>query len=338
MEALLVKELPSGDWQYEPKWDGFRGVLENDDGELALWSRNARPLLRYFPELRPLGELLPPHSALDGEVVIARDGVLDFDSMQTRLHPAESRIRKLSAEIPAEFVAFDLLLWDGEEVWREPLERRREALLEHGSGFRISPVSHDTDEASGWLDTLDKAGLDGVVAKRLGLPYLPGSRDGVVKVKRRKTADCVVVGLRWSEKKPGKIATLLLGLYRDDGGLDYVGSTAVAPRQHDEIADRVTPLLRDAPDRRFSEPNRWGGGELQEAAVRPELVVEVEFDKVQGNRFRHGAKLLRFRPDKEPEQCTWRELRPPRGPDDLTVPALLALSGASAGTRAQGHT
>src|SRR6185503_8315997 len=129
MEAELVRELPAGEgWQYEPKWDGFRGVLENDGGELALWSRNERPLLRYFPELRPLGEALPPHTALDGEIVIARDGVLDFDSMQLRLHPAESRVRKLSAEIPADFVAFDVLLWDGEEIWKQPLEQRRREL------------------------------------------------------------------------------------------------------------------------------------------------------------------------------------------------------------------
>src|SRR6187399_3583925 len=129
MEAELVSELPEGEgWQYEPKWDGFRGVLENDGGELALWSRKERPLLRYFPELRPLGDLLPPHSALDGEIVIARDGVLDFDAMQTRLHPAESRVRKLSAEIPADFIAFDLLLWKGEETWRETLVKRRARL------------------------------------------------------------------------------------------------------------------------------------------------------------------------------------------------------------------
>jgi ATP-dependent DNA ligase len=327
MEAQLVPELPAGEgWQYEPKWDGFRGVLENDGGELALWSRNERPLLRYFPELRPLGDLLPPHSALDGEIVIARDGVLDFDSMQMRLHPAESRVRKLAAEIPATFVAFDLLLWDGEEVWREPLEARRARLLERASGIAVSPVSFDAEEAQAWLGSLDRAGLDGVVAKRLGLPYLPGSREGVVKVKQRKTADCVVVGLRWSEKRPGRIATLLLGLYRDDGGLDYVGSTAVAPRHHDGIAEQVTPLLQDAPERRFSEPNRWGGGELQEAAVRPELVVEVEFDKVQGSRFRHGAKLLRLRPDKDPAQCTWRELRPPRKAGDPSFESLLVSS------------
>jgi ATP-dependent DNA ligase len=324
MEAELVRELPAGDgWQYEPKWDGFRGVLENVSGELRLWSRNGRPLLRYFPELRPRGDTLPPGSALDGEILIAREGVVDFDAMQTRLHPAESRVRKLAAEIPAEFVAFDVLLWAGEPVHERPLEERRGELEERADGIRVSPATADLEEAQTWLERLDRAGLDGVVAKRLGLPYLSGSREGVVKVKKRKTADCVVVGLRWSEKKPGKLATLLLGLNRDDGGLDYVGSAAVAPRHHDDIAAKVTPLLQNAPERRFSEPNRWGGGELQEAAVRPELVVEVEFDKVQGNRFRHGAKLLRFRPDKDPEQCTWREVRPPREPGDPTFESLL---------------
>jgi ATP-dependent DNA ligase len=324
MEAELVDELPRGAWQYEPKWDGFRGVLENDGGELALWSRNGRPLLRYFPELRALGELMPPHSALDGEIVIARDGVLDFDSMQMRLHPAESRVNKLAGEIPAEFIAFDLLLWNRKKVHKLPLEERRAALEQHGNGFRLSPISTDPDEAHEWLGSLEAAGLDGVVAKRLGMPYLPGSREGVVKVKQRKTADCVVVGLRWKEKGK-RIATLLLGLYRKDGGLDYVGSCAVGARRHDEIAERVLPLLEGADERGFSEPNRWGSGGLEEAAIRPELVVEVAFDKVQGNRFRHGAQLQRFRPDKEPKQCTWREVRPPKRKGDPTFESLLSL-------------
>jgi ATP-dependent DNA ligase len=324
MEAQLVRSLPEGDgWQYEPKWDGFRGVLENDGGELALWSRNERPLLRYFPELRPLGDLLPPHSALDGEIVISRDGALDFDSMQTRLHPAESRIRKLSAEIPAEYVVFDILLWDGEPVWKRPLEERRER-VEALEGFRISPRAPDVADARAWLDRFESMGLDGVVAKKLGLPYLPGSREGVVKVKEEKTADCVVAGLRWKRDGERKIATLLLGLYRDDGGLDYVGSCAVAAKAHDDIAAKVLPLLEDAPDRRFSEPNRWGTGELEEAAVRPEVVVEVRYDKVQGNRFRHGTKLLRFRDDKDPKDCTWQELRPARDPNAPGVEALFA--------------
>src|SRR5215211_7756180 len=239
MEAELVSELPVGDgWQYEPKWDGFRGVLENLDGELHLWSRKERPLLRYFPELRPLGELMPPRTALDGEIVIARDGV---------------------------------------------------------------------------------------IAKRTDMSYKAGSREAVTKVKPYKTADAVVVGLRW-KSRPSHIATLLLGLYRDDGGLDYVGSAAVGAKRHAEIADRVIPLLAEAPERRFSDPNRWGTGELEEAAVRPELVAEVRYDKVQGNRFRHGTRFLRFRDDKDPADCTWRELRPPRKPGDPTFESLLATA------------
>jgi ATP-dependent DNA ligase len=326
MEAELVRELPPEDgWQYEPKWDGFRGLLENASGELRLWSRNARPLLRYFPELQPLGKLLPARSALDGEIVISRDGILDFDAMQTRLHPAESRIRKLSAEIPARFVAFDLIVWKGEEIWRFPLSERRTALERKAKRFSLSPATRDRDEALGWLDRFEAIGLDGVVAKRLDAEYRAGSREAVVKVKPEKTADCVVVGLRW-RSRPDRIATLLLGLYDEDGEIDYVGSAAVAPARHQQIAERILPLLENAPERRFSEPNRWGGGELEEAAVRPELVVEVRYDKVQSNRFRHGTKLIRFRDDKDPAQCTWRELRPPRRRGD-TIDALLAEMG-----------
>jgi ATP-dependent DNA ligase len=323
MEAELVRELPDGDgWQYEPKWDGFRGLLENTGGELRLWSRNARPLLRYFPELRPLGKLLPPHSALDGEIVIEHDGVLDFDSMQTRLHPAESRINKLSAEIPAEFIVFDVLVWKGAEIWPKPLAERRKELERKAKRFSLSPATSDREEALGWLDRFEAIGLDGVVAKRADLRYLAGSREGVVKVKPEKTADCVVVGVRW-KSRPDRIATLLLGLYNEQREIDYVGSAAVAPARYDQIAERVLPLLENAPERRFSEPNRWGGGELEESPVRPELVVEVRYDKVQSNRFRHGTKLIRFRDDKDPKQCTWRELRPPvrRG---VTVASLLA--------------
>jgi ATP-dependent DNA ligase len=324
MEAQLVEELPRRDgWQYEPKWDGFRGVLENDGGELALWSRKGRPLLRYFPELRLLGELMPPHSALDGEIVISRDGVLDFDSMQTRLHPAESRVQRLSKEIPAEFIAFDVLLWKGKPLYELPLAKRRKELERLAKGFQLSPATHDPGAAEAWLETFEAAGLDGVIAKRLDEPYRPGSREAVVKVKPYKTADAVIVGLRW-KSKPDRIATLLLGLYRDDGGLDYVGSAAVAASRHDQIAQRVLPLIDKKSDRRFSEPNRWGTGELEEAAVKPKLVAEVRYDKVQGNRFRHGTRFLRFRDDKDPKDCTWRELRPPRGANDPTFESLLA--------------
>jgi ATP-dependent DNA ligase len=325
MEAELVRELPRGEeWQYEPKWDGFRGVLENDGGELALWSRKERPLLRYFPELRPLGDLLPPHSALDGEITISRDGVLDFDSMQMRLHPAESRINRLSAEIPAQFIAFDLLLWDGDEVWRRPLAERRAELERVAEGFRLSPVTLDPAEAGDWLDSLEAAGLDGVIAKRRDQPYRAGSREAVAKVKAFRSADCVVVGVRWKEGRGSRLATLLLGLYGDEGELHYVGSAAVAASKHDEIAALVLPLIDETSERRFSEPNRWGTGDLEETALKPELVAEVRYDKVQGHRLRHGTKLLRFRDDKEPADCTWRELAPPRDPNALTVEKLLA--------------
>ena len=318
-----MRELPAGEeWHYEPKWDGFRGVLENDGGELALWSRNERALLLYFPELREVGERLPPHSALDGEIVIAKDGVLDFDSMQMRLHPAESRVRRLSAEIPAIFIAFDLLLWDGEPVHERPLEERRAALLARGEGFWISPATPSLDAATAWLERFEATGLDGVIAKRLGLPYMPASREAVVKVKEHKTADCVVVGVRWKQR-PEKLATLLLGLYREDGEVDYVGSAAIGARNHDEIAARVLPLLDESSKRRFSEPNRWGNEGLEETPLRHELVAEVRYDKVQGTRFRHGTKLIRFRDDKNPDQCTWREVRPPKRADDPTVENLL---------------
>jgi ATP-dependent DNA ligase len=330
MEAELVDGLPAPDgWQYEPKWDGFRGVLENDGGELALWSRNGRPLLRYFPELRPLGDLLPPHSALDGEIVISRDGKLDFDSMQLRLHPAESRIRKLSGEIPAELVVFDVLLWDGEPLHRRPLEERRSFLERQTQGFLVSPCSHELEQAERWLDRLEAAGLDGVVCKRLGVPYLPGSRDGVLKVKKHRTADCVIVGFRWSEKEENRVSTVLLGLYNDEGGLDFVGHTSGFPaavrRELGELLPKLVEPGHISGDRVPGGQSRWSRGkELDWNPVRPQLVCEIRFDKLERNRFRHGTRFLRFRPDKDPKDCTWREVRPPRRRGDPTVEGLLA--------------
>jgi ATP-dependent DNA ligase len=321
MEAELVRELPTGDgWQYEPKWDGFRGVFENLEGELRLWSRNARPLLRYFPELVRVGDRMPPRSALDGEVVIERDGRLDFDAMQMRLHPAESRIRRLSTEIPSMYIAFDVLLWDGAEVWSRPLEARREQL--DGLPFTASPATRDVKVAQGWLERLEVAGFDGVIAKQLGAAYQPGSREAVRKVKAHKSAECVILGVRFAEKDD-RLATLLLGLYDQSGEPRYVGSAAVAPKREGEIRALVEPLFADAPDQRFSEPNRWGGGELEQRSIRPELVVEVRYDKWQGMRFRHGTRLLRFRPDKKPEQCTVDQVDLHPGEGDPTVTSLL---------------
>ena len=255
--------------------------------------------------------------------MIARDGKLDFDAMQMRLHPAESRVRKLSAEIPALFVAFDLLLWDGKLVHERPIEERRAELERIGAGFNLSPVSAEVEQGNAWLATLQAAGFDGVIAKKLGLPYLPGSRDGVVKVKPHKTADCVVAGLRWKAGGRTTIATLLLGLYADDGHLDYVGSCAVGAKNQKEIAAKVLPLVDEKSDRGFSEPNRWGTNGLEEQPLKPKLVVEVRYDKLEKRRFRHGTKLIRFRPDKDADQCTWREVRPPRRKSDLAVEDLL---------------
>jgi ATP-dependent DNA ligase len=329
MEAELVEELPTGDWQYEPKWDGFRGVLENLGGGLRLWSRNARPLLRYFPELEEVGAKLPADSALDGEIIIARDGRLEFDQLQLRLHPAESRIKRLAAEIPAEYVAFDLLVWKGEPVHKQPLVKRRRELERKAKTFRLSPATRDPKQAAKWLDRLEQAGLDGVIAKRLGVPYLPGSRDGVVKVKPYKTADCVIVGFRWSDKGDGRISTLLLGLYDDEGSLDFVGHCSGFPAAvRRELEAELPKMLEPGhlSDRRIpGGQSRWSRGkELDWNPIRPELVCEVRFDKLEGNRFRHGTRFLRFRPDKDASACTWDQVRPKRKRGDPTVETLLS--------------
>jgi len=314
MEAELVDGLPEGDgWQFEPKWDGFRGIAENLDGEFHLWSRNARPLLRYFPELAALAELLPPRSAVDGEIVVVQDGALDFDALQMRLHPAESRVKKLSAEIPAGFICFDVLLWDGEGFHERPFAERRAKV--ETLPFDISPGTRDIAEAARWLERLDVAGFDGVIAKRLELPYMPGSREAVQKVKGEKTADCVVVGVTWSEKGTG-IASLMLGLF-DQGELRPVGSAPATGKKREEILERVEPLLGANPERRpRGAPSRWKPkADLEWSPVPAELVVEVRYDKWQKGR---------FRPDKDPEQCTVDQVRPRPKKGDPTVPSLLA--------------
>ena len=299
MEAELVRELPTGsEWQYEPKWDGFRGVLENGTGELRLWSRNARPLLRYFPELRPLEKLLPPLSALDGEIVIERDGVLDFDAMQMRLHPAESRVNKLSAEIPARFIAFDVLVWKGVEAWHEPLSKRRTRLERSAKRFELSPASRDRDEALGWLDRFEAIGLDGVIAKRRDLAYLPGSRDGSRegearedgRLRRRRRA-LEVAPRSHRDPSPRPLPR------RRRGSTTSARAAVARPLRHDR--DRGKRVLSTARETRRSAASRsrtaGAAARLEESPVRPELVVEVRYDKVQSNRFRHGTKLIRFR-------------------------------------------
>ena len=296
-------------------------MLENLEGELALWSRNGRPLLRYFPELAPLGELLPPSSALDGEVVIVRDGALDFDAMQTRLHPAESRIRRLAAETPASYVVFDLLLWDGEPLWQAARSRERRAELERrASGFRLSPAARDPAvRRAAWLDRFEALGLDGVVAKRLDLAYLPGSREAVVKVKEHRSADCVVVGLRWKGEREA-IATLLLGLYRDDGGLDYVGTCAVAARERDS---------RSPPGSCRSCATRPSGASLSRTAgaaasssrlpCAPSSSSRCATTRCRATASATARSSCAGAPTRIPHDCTWRELRPARPPGDEGV-------------------
>lgn len=321
-----MEAMPVGDrWQYEPKWDGFRGVLENDGGELALWSRNGRPLLRYFPELRPLGELLPAHSALDGEIVIQHEGRLEFDLMQVRLHPAESRIRKLSAATPATFIAFDLLLWEGEAVHQRPLAERRAQLERVAARFTLSPYSRDPAVAEHWLRRLESIGLDGVIAKRLDLPYLPGSREAVVKVKHHRTADCVIVGYRTNGKR---IATLLLGLYGENGSLDFVGHTSGIPvKLQSELQQLLPPLAEEGHvngERVPGAQSRWSQGkDLPWTEIKPVLACEVRFDKLEGDRFRHGTRFLRFRPDKDARECTWDQVRGGPREGDPTLAGLL---------------
>ena len=352
-EALLVEELPAGErWQYEPKWDGFRGILENDGGELALWSRNGRPLLRYFPELRALGDRLPPHSALDGEIVIEHEGKLQFDLMQLRLHPAESRIKKLSAETPATFIAFDVLLWDGIAIHQRPLAERRVELERVAKGFTLSSYSRDRTVAEHWLKRLESIGLDGVIAKKLDLAYMPGSREAVLKVKHHRTADCVIVAYRLERPKEAartpthederrleersdyrlsgkRIASLLLGLYRDDGTLDFVGHTSGIPVALQKQLQELLPPLADAGhltgERVPGAESRWSQGkDLPMVEVRPVIVCEVRFDKMEADRFRHGTRFMRFRPDKEPRQCTWDQVKDSSREGDPTLARLLA--------------
>jgi ATP-dependent DNA ligase len=226
-------------------------------------------------------------------------------------------------------VAFDLLVWKGAPVWKEPLEKRRRELERKAKRFLLSPASRDRKQAERWLARLEQAGLDGVIAKRLGSPYRPGSREAVVKVKPYRTADCVIVGFRWSDKADGRISTLLLGLYGDDGELDFVGHCSGFPapvrRELEEKLPKMVSKGKLSDKRIPGGQSRWSAGrELDWNPVRPKLVVEVRYDKLERNRFRHGTKFIRFRPDKDPKDCTWREVRPPRRSSDLTVPKLLA--------------
>jgi ATP-dependent DNA ligase len=330
MEADTAREIPDGPlWQYEPKWDGFRCLAFRRGRHIELMSKSGQPLARYFPELTSaLLDLKAEEFVLDGEIIIHREKIVDFDALLQRIHPAESRIRKLSVETPAELVVFDLLVThSGANITGEPLERRRRELeafaqkfFKSSSTVRLSPATREFKHARSWLKEMAGA-LDGVIAKRVDLPYNSGERHAMVKIKNLRTADCVVGGFRYGSKSR-EVGSLLLGLYNEEGLLDHVGFTSAIPRARKQtLTGELEPLIEPpgftgaAP----GGPSRWSterSGEWKPLA--PKLVVEVQYDHFSGRRFRHGTKLLRFRPDKRPKSCTIAQVRrESRSPLDL---------------------
>ncbi len=316
MEAELEPELPTGaEWVYEPKWDGFRCLVFRDGAAVDLRSKAGKPLGRYFPDVVEAARAVDARRyVLDGEIVIPVDGQLSFDELLLRVHPAESRVRKLAAEHPGLLVTFDLLAdARGRDLTgaafrdrRARLEALEPKLPESGAGpIRISPQTPDRAEALAWLRG-GRQGLDGVVAKRLDLPYLAGRR-AMVKVKRMRSADCVVGGFRWARGRK-QVGSLLLGLYDDDGVLQHVGFTGSMTGTVRAEATRKLLPIRGGPGftgRSPGGPSRWrreGSGDWE--PVRPEVVAEVRYDHFSGGRFRHGTRFLRWRPDKDPRACT----------------------------------
>ena len=316
MEAKLVDELPVGaEWQYEPKWDGFRCVAFRDGDKVDVMSKAGKPLTRYFPELvEMLLQVRAKHFVLDGEIVVPKDGELSFDELLLRIHPAKSRVTKLAAESPASFIVFDLLVdAKGHSLVEQPLAERRPALeafveAEVPSGLRIelSPATTKMATVKQWFRSVG-GGLDGVIAKELALPYQTGTRDGMKKMKSMRTAECVVGGFRYASK--GKIVgSLLLGLYDDGGLLHHVGFTSNIPNpDKPAVTEKLEKLIKapgftgQAPD----GPSRWSTARSSEwEPLATKLVVEVQYDHFSGGRFRHGTSFLRWRPDKPPKSCT----------------------------------
>jgi len=325
MEALLAAELPEGKgWQFEPKWDGFRCLAHRDGAEVTLTSKSGKPLARYFPEVvEMLHRLKSKQFLLDGELIIPAGDALSFEALQLRLHPAESRVRKLAKETPAELMAFDLLEWDGKALAALPLSKRREKLdqffRKNGTdGLQLSPMTCDRKVALGWLKRSGGA-LDGVIAKRSDLEYRSGER-AMIKVKQQRTADCVVGGFRYATGKP-EVGSLLLGLYDDEGLLDHVGFTSAIPSVERPKLTKQLKKLIEAPGFTGSAPggpSRWNTERTgQWEPLKPVLVVEVRYDQVTGRRFRHGTGFLRWRPDKDPKQCTFDQLAPELRPSEL---------------------
>jgi len=325
MEALLASELPDGNgWQFEPKWDGFRCLARREDQEISLTSKSGKPLARYFPEVVDmLRQLKSKQFLVDGELIIPIGDALSFEALQLRLHPAESRVRKLAAETPAELMTFDLLELDGKSLVQLPLSKRRQKLEQFFRrnvtvGLQLSPMTCDRNTALRWLKRSGGA-LDGVIAKRSGLEYRPGER-AMIKVKQQRTADCVVGGFRYAEKRH-EVGSLLLGLYDDKGLLNHVGFTSAIPSAERPKLTKDLEALIEPPGFTGSAPggpSRWSSERTgQWKPLRPSLVVEVRYDQVTGRRFRHGTGFLRWRPDKDPKQCTFDQLAPELKPSEL---------------------
>jgi ATP-dependent DNA ligase len=322
MLARLEDEIPAGDgWLYEPKWDGFRSILFFDGDAVDLQSRDSRPLGRYFPDLvAGLPRVLGAPVVLDGEIVVMTDRGLDFDALQLRLHPAESRVRKLAAETPAAFVAFDLLADGQRDLRHATFEERHDRLAallpDDRPPLYRTPATRDHDEARDWFDRFEGAGFDGIIARRLDDIYRPGDR-ALVKVKHLREADCVVGGFRWAKNQEGEaVGSLLLGLYDAAGVLHHVGHTSrFAAAEKRALVDRLAPYVTDEEDQGFGagrtpgSPSRWSQGkDTAWVRLRPELVCEVTFDHLQAGRFRHATRFRRWRPDKPPGECTYDQL------------------------------
>jgi ATP-dependent DNA ligase len=331
MLATLAETLPAdGDFLFEPKWDGFRAIVYRGSTDLYIQSRDSRPLDRYFPELHDaLLERLPQGCVIDGEIVIATPHGLDFDLLQLRLHPAASRVAKLAKETPASFVAFDVLAAGGHSLMAEPQRRRRERLegLMRGVGAPVylTPMTRDRHVAARWLEQFEGAGLDGVVAKLPESPYQPGKRT-MIKIKHVRTADCVVAGFRFHKSGKDALGSLLLGLYDDEGVLQHVGVTSsFTMARRKQLVKELEPLREHAleghPWRGWAEmdastmsrmpggQSRWSAGkDLSWEPLRLERVCEVKYDHLQGDRFRHAAVFLRWRPDKRPSDCRYDQL------------------------------
>jgi ATP-dependent DNA ligase len=320
MESLSVDAVPQGEeWQYEPKWDGFRGLVFRDGETVEIQSKSGQSLTRYFPELvDAFLDLKPKQFVLDGEIVVPQDGAFSFDALLQRIHPAQSRVRRLAAETPALFIAFDLLVQaDNKPLTGQPLRERRRALdafaakhLPRGKSIRLSPATTRLAVANGWLKRVG-ATLDGIIAKRRDLPYLTGERTGMQKIKNYRSADCVVGGFRYGEGSR-LVGSLLLGLYDDERLLHHVGFTSAIKRAEKPALTKKLERLVGPPGFTGNAPggpSRWSTKRSAEwKPLKPKLVIEVSYDHFSGGRFRHGTTLLRWRPDKAPKQCTCEQV------------------------------